>query len=107
MGEPLAVMEGEIKRLGLDLYMDSVVLDRDVGWRKPAKPIFEYTLRSLGVSAGECVFVGDEPKWDIKGPRSVGIDAVLINRNEVHSKLREEAIKDLRSRNSMFRGPEC
>ena len=105
-GSPSLLWREEVKRLSLDSYMDSVVLDRDVGWRKPAKRIFEHTLQSLGVSAGECVFVGDEPKWDITGPRNAGIDAVLIDRCEVHSNLREEAIKDLRSLGSMLKGPE-
>jgi FMN phosphatase YigB (HAD superfamily) len=26
------------------------------------------------------VFVGDDPRWDIAGPRAIGMDALLIDR---------------------------
>jgi len=94
-GSPAVLWRNEIKRLGLDLYMDSVVLDRDIGWRKPSKPIFEYAMKNLGVLPGNCLFVGDEPKWDLRGPRAVGIDAVLIDRHGTMLGVEEQSIKNL------------
>jgi len=94
-GSPAGLWKNEIKRLGLDPYMDSVVLDRDVGWRKPSKPIFEFALKTLGVLPGNCLFVGDEPKWDLKGPRAVGIEAVLIDRHGTRLGAEAQLIKNL------------
>jgi putative hydrolase of the HAD superfamily len=57
-----------------------VVFCRDTGWRKPAPPVFELVLDRLGVAAGDCLFVGDDPRWDIVGPERLGMPAVLIDR---------------------------
>jgi putative hydrolase of the HAD superfamily len=94
-GSPANLWRDEIKRLGLDSYMDSVVLDRDVGWRKPSKPIFEFAMKTLGVLPSNCLFVGDEPKWDLKGPRAVGIEAILIDRHGTMHRAEEQVIKNL------------
>ena len=79
-GSPSYLWREEVKRLGLDEYIDAFFFCRDVGWRKPAKPIFEYALKKLEVGPGQCIFVGDDPRWDLKGPRNMGIEAVIINR---------------------------
>jgi putative hydrolase of the HAD superfamily len=78
-GSPASLWREEIRRWGLDEHISIVVFDRDVGWRKPAKLIFEY---ELGANPQDCVFVGDEPRWDVEGPRAVGIDPILIDRRK-------------------------
>jgi putative hydrolase of the HAD superfamily len=60
--------------------VDAVVFCGDVGWRKPARQIFEYTLERLHVAPGACVFVGDDPRWDLVGSRALGMQAILIDR---------------------------
>jgi putative hydrolase of the HAD superfamily len=94
-GSPAVLWRNEVKRLGLDLYMDSVVLDRDIGWRKTSKLIFEFAMKTLGALRGNCLFVGDEPKWDLKGPRAVGIEAILIDRHGTKLGVEEQPIKNL------------
>lgn len=79
-GSPANLWREEIKRLGIAEYLDVVVFCRDVGWRKPAPHIFTYALHQLQVPAEQCLFVGDNPVWDVEGPRAVGIEAVLIDR---------------------------
>jgi len=68
-------------RLGLTDLIDTAVFCEDVGFRKPTKEIFEYTLSKLGKLPDNCVFVGDDPRWDIVGPQGVGMKAILIDRN--------------------------
>lgn len=94
-GSPALLWRGEIRRLDLDTGMNAVVFDRDVGWRKPSKPIFEFAMKNLGALPSDCVFVGDEPEWDLKGPRAVGIEAVLIDRHGTSRDAEEQAIKNL------------
>jgi len=94
-GSPANLWREEIKRLGLDAYVDVIVFCRDVGWRKPAKQIFKFTLEKLQAFPQNCIFVGDDPRWDLVGPRSVGIDAILIDRQELRRNLGEESIKNL------------
>jgi putative hydrolase of the HAD superfamily len=94
-GSPANLWREEIERLGLDAYVDAVVFCRDVGWRKPAKQIFEFTLEKLQVLRQHCIFVGDDPRWDMVGPRAVGIKAILIDRRGMRQDVGEKAIKSL------------
>jgi putative hydrolase of the HAD superfamily len=94
-GSPAVSWRSEIKRLGLDSYMDFVLLDRDIGWRKPSERIFQFAMATLGVLPGDCLFVGDEPKWDLTGPRSVGMEAILIDRQGTMVGVEEQPIKNL------------
>lgn len=80
-GSPGMLWHEELERHGLSEYADVIVFCTDIGWRKPAKRIFEFTLKKLGVSANECVFIGDDPRWDVVGPRSVGMDTIIMDRS--------------------------
>ncbi|HUW57174.1 MAG TPA: HAD family hydrolase [Planctomycetota bacterium] len=79
-GSPAGLWREELDRHGLLNAMDAVVFCDDVGWRKPDPRPFEFICRKLDVSPGDCLFVGDDPRWDIVGPRGVGMDAILIDR---------------------------
>ena len=57
----------------------------DVGWRKPSPRIFEHAAARLGIACGQCLFVGDEPEWDVAGSGAVGMRPVLIDRDGRHS----------------------
>lgn len=80
-GSPGILWVEELRRYHIDTYIDDVVFCRDVGWRKPAKQIFKYVLEKHTLNPDDCVFAGDDPRWDIVGPESVGIKAILINRS--------------------------
>jgi len=94
-GSPANLWREEIERLGLSEYIDVVVFCRDVGWRKPARQIFEFTLEKLQALPQDCVFVGDDPRWDLVGPRAVGIEAILIDRQQSMQTAGEDPIKNL------------
>ena len=69
-----------LERFGLKEYLDVVVISGEVNRRKPSPEIFEKALRALRVPASKAVFVGDMIELDVKGPKSVGIRAILIER---------------------------
>jgi putative hydrolase of the HAD superfamily len=94
-GSPANLWREELERLSLDDKVDLAVFCRDVGWRKPARQIFDYTLEKLQAEPHDCVFVGDNPRWDLVGPRAVGVDAILIDRRGVLQDSEEEPIKNL------------
>jgi len=79
-GSPAELWREEVDRHGLTEAVDAVAFCRDVGFRKPARQAFELVMKALGVTADRCLFVGDDPRWDIVGPRGVGMEAVLIDR---------------------------
>jgi len=80
-GCPAQLCREEVARVNLIHLIDEIIFCTDVGWRKPAKQIFEYALNRLQETPEHCLFVGDHPEWDFKGPRSIGMDAVLVDRN--------------------------
>lgn len=79
-GCPSRLWKGELERYGLLEYLDDCVFCVDVGWRKPDERIFKYALERLGVNAEECLFIGDDPRWDIRGPEALGMKTFLIDR---------------------------
>jgi len=69
-----------------------------VNKRKPSPEIFKSTLKALGVSASETVFVGDTVDADIEGAKAVGMKAVYIERRvqkEVENVRPDQTIKSL------------
>jgi FMN phosphatase YigB (HAD superfamily) len=58
---------------------ETVVVSDAVGWRKPRRDIFEQALAEMGVSAGQCLFVGDRPDIDVVGAKGIGMAAAWLN----------------------------
>jgi len=94
-GSPAELWREEIKRFNIRKYIEADIFCRDVGWRKPSERIFEFTLKKLNTTPDRCIFVGDDPRWDIAGPKAVGIEAILIDRKEVFNSSEEQRITNL------------
>lgn len=77
-GSPAAAWRGELARLKLLEHVDAAVFCTDVGWRKPARPIFAAAVARLGVAPGRAVFVGDDKRWDVAGATQAGLAPVLL-----------------------------
>jgi putative hydrolase of the HAD superfamily len=71
-----------LRRQGLEGLFDAVVVSGAINKRKPSPEIFESTLKTLGVSASETVFVGDTIDADIEGAKAAGMRAIYIERRE-------------------------
>jgi putative hydrolase of the HAD superfamily len=92
-GSPAELWREEVERHSL--FVQAVVTCRDAGWRKPAHQIFEFALERLGASPQESLFVGDDPRWDMPGPRGMGMEAILIDREGAVQEGREDTIRSL------------
>ena len=57
-----------------------------MGSAKPDKKIFIEAIRRSGVKPAEVCHIGDDLRADIRGANSVGIEAILIDRNRKHKK---------------------
>ena len=66
----------KLEKLGLAQYVDSMVTSEEAGVEKPEKELFRLCIDKAGCLPGECVFIGDNPKKDIAGARSVGMHAL-------------------------------
>jgi putative hydrolase of the HAD superfamily len=86
-----------LKTHDLDKLFDAIVVSGAVNKRKPSPEVFERTLKALGVSASETVFVGDTLDADIEGAKAVGMKAVYIERRieKVEQVRPDQTIKSL------------
>lgn len=64
-----------------------------VGSAKPDKKIFEEALRLSGVAPHEACHIGDEVKTDIDGARSLGIHAILLDRENRFEEYTERKVR--------------
>ena len=94
-GSPPDLWRRELARLGLAASVDCVVLCGDVGWRKPAREIFDYAARMLERLPGKCVFVGDDLRWDISGSAAAGMRPLLMDREHRHPNHSADRAHDL------------
>ncbi|WJE14898.1 HAD family hydrolase [Halobacillus sp. ACCC02827] len=62
-----------ITALGLDPYMDVILVSEAEGMKKPEPGIFQRAVDALCVSPETCVFLGDHPVNDIEGARNAGM----------------------------------
>ena len=75
-----------LKGTGLAEYFDFILTSAEVGSAKPDKKIFIEAIRRSGVKPAEVCHIGDDLRADIRGANSVGIEAILIDRNSKHEK---------------------
>jgi putative hydrolase of the HAD superfamily len=65
-----------------DLFDAIVIAGEDTVKMKPSPEPYGLMASKLGVSASECLFVGDKPFADIKGAKLAGMKAVLVRRRD-------------------------
>ncbi len=66
--------------LGLDQLVDHYIFSCDVGVKKPSPEIYQLMIDKWSFSPAEILMVGDSPKCDFLGPKSLGINAILLQR---------------------------
>lgn len=82
-GSPAHLWRAELARHELLDRVDRVVFCVEVGWRKPHPAPFRRALELLSVPASRASFVGDDPRWDVAGARSAGLESVLLSADNV------------------------
>lgn len=66
--------------LGIIDYFDNFVISSEAGFAKPSSEIFNTALKKIGVSATQSLHIGDSLELDFHGARSVGINALLLDK---------------------------
>ncbi|MCP2036698.1 HAD superfamily hydrolase (TIGR01549 family) [Planomicrobium sp. HSC-17F08] len=65
-----------IQALGIETYMDVILISEWEGMKKPDPNLFKKALARLGVASEEAMYVGDHLDNDIKGARAAGIKTI-------------------------------
>lgn len=82
---PARFFRPELARWGYLPHLEFTIFSCDPGVWKPDPVIFHLGLAALGLAAGETVYVGDSPYFDIHGAQNAGLRAVLIGGNHWES----------------------
>lgn len=69
---------------GIVDFFQSIVTSEMAGHKKPAKEIFDFTLKLGGFNHHEAIMIGDNLLTDITGAADAGIDTVHFNPNSPH-----------------------
>ena len=88
-------LEDLLSRMGLHGFFEFFVVSAKAGYEKPDSRIFDITVDAAGVPHDRILFVGDHPQDDILAARNVGIDALLVDRQDQHQAFRLPSIKSL------------
>jgi putative hydrolase of the HAD superfamily len=67
---------GKVKRLGLEPFLDAILISESEGLSKPDRRIFERALGRIGVAAEHAWHVGDHPMADVAGAHAARITAI-------------------------------
>lgn len=81
--------------LDMERRFDFVVISSEVGVNKPSPEIFHLALRKANVHPHRALYVGDRLNIDVRGARRAGMQAVLIDREEIYPDADAIRIKDL------------
>jgi putative hydrolase of the HAD superfamily len=75
-----AVQEAKIKSLELDQWLQAAIImgEDEVAHWKPSRIPFERALAGLASSAEQAAYVGDNPKKDFRGARSLGMYTIRV-----------------------------
>lgn len=80
---PRKSQRAKVRSLNLDALIERVVVTDEHGegdWAKPAPAAYESLQDWFGVSGGECVYFGDNPRKDFISPRKLGWRTVRVRR---------------------------
>jgi len=81
-----------LDRLGLAPLMSVVVVSGTEGVEKPDVEIFRRALERLGATPERTVYVGDNPRIDVRPALAYGMGAVLVDRRGVHNGFSEAVV---------------
>lgn len=65
--------------LGLSGYLDWALVSGTIGFAKPSPQFYQLVVQRAGVPSDKIVHVGDSYYADVRGARTVGIDAIVID----------------------------
>ncbi len=68
----------ELRSLGLLDAFDGIVISSDAHSKKPSPKIMRTLLSRFGLSAGECLMIGNEQRSDVAVAHAVGMDALYL-----------------------------
>jgi len=80
---------------GLKQYCDFCLGSEDIGALKPSKYVFTALQEKLDVPAEEILYIGNNYKYDVIGPKSAGMKAAWFVSSKRHLKGKKSSLADI------------
>ena len=77
------VQHVKMKQSQLTEHFNEIITSEKAGVKKPHPQIFELAANQVGVTAKECVMIGDDLLCDVEGAIDYGMQAIYYNPHEV------------------------
>jgi putative hydrolase of the HAD superfamily len=84
-----------LHHLGLSRYLEWVVISGAIGFAKPSPQFYRLVVQRAHVPVEQIVHVGDSYYADVRGARTVGMNAILVDRRRRWPKLDVPVVHDL------------
>jgi len=91
------LMEGQM--LGINQFFDHIVMSTQFGFRKPDSRLFTIACSLLGIPPDKAVYIGDHPEKDVKGPKEIGMQTILLDRASQNTGLNSDMAPDFHAKN--------
>ncbi len=88
-------LDEELKKIGLDCYVDFNLTAGEVNSWKPDPGIFIEAVLRLRLNPSEVIYVGDNYYADVIGARNAGLHPVLLDPNHVFPEVECDVIREL------------
>ena len=94
--------EPEIRFLGLERFLETVVLSSRYFVRKPAPQIYSHALRAMQLQPSQALYVGNDAARDVPGPQEIGMPVAIIHREGPPPATKVPIIKNLQEISSVI-----
>ncbi|MEN9568124.1 MAG: hypothetical protein RLZZ69_3320 [Cyanobacteriota bacterium] len=90
-----------MRAAAIDRYFEVIVISEAIGFAKPSRQIFDYTLSRFDLKTTEVLYIGDSLKYDFEGAKQADVDFCYYNRKkeslfeQVQPKFVVEELSDL------------
>jgi len=93
----------ELKRFGIEPFLNFTIFSSTFGLRKPHPDIFQHAADKAGFSPEDCVYIGDRYKEDVQGPQSIGMSAILrLHEKREYPDDMPESVRKIRKLSELF-----
>jgi putative hydrolase of the HAD superfamily len=75
----------ESRMLGLTPFFKHIILSTSFGFKKPDSRLFAVACALLEISPMNAVYIGNNAKADIKGAKEIGMQAILVTRDQEYN----------------------
>ncbi len=78
----------------IDLF-DDFIISSETGYAKPDPEIYKIALERNNLTPEQCIFIGDNYINDYTAPKNLGMNALLLNREDENNKHSAQKISNL------------